>query len=1428
MNELLEEILGNKIEAEHSVLKVIRPVLGLATVANAVGKAQDKGITNVLENIKDKDVAKAVGYLQHSEIPAVTIIQTALDNVHMSFKNSNKIIRAALEIPQEMQTPTEAGEKGGTKFIATVLAKIVSKIKKVEYVVASKPAVPEVAPVVTAKFMQLSPQEMVNKLEGARNVLSTAAKDDLDFAKEALKSQLSEEDIAAVKELLIGVYANFTNDRGINMELEAPDTLTLITPDQAWSIARSIVPGIPVDVKEDNIGIRLTARFLLQKYAAPNNVVVGRTLEIGQILLGTESGKVYEEALLHELLHYVYRNLMSAPERRKFTLSAERRLGKGVTEDAIANYWVEWFKTGQRPSSSFMDRVLQAINWFLDLVVPYRKELEDYFKDIAAGKYNQERYRPWTGEGNNMSFIIDNFGDIDSYRHARDFILYRLKKYKKEGVDGLPVTDEYAYKQVHADATQRVRELNQSIDEMEEQVETISPYYDFTTETPNSELGKLSLRQGIEVRKIFNNVYKKALPEAKKERNALDKALGYNNKTRRPIFFEIVTSEFTNWNVISEQELIKRIQLSELEDELIKAQAITDLSQTALKEQIEENENVDPHSRMSDSVKLLLSSITYEDEAAGITKRVSPGFAFLKMLQNFMELEFSSYTKNGETVDVGEAVLEQLDDMLKNRMYSPAEEELVYTLIDLVERAYYPSRTSNYNPADVNIVAEQKPGARHANYHLVYYDTAESILEGQARVALNEISTLDQARDLQRQNSTLKVVPLPANNIDLSYLYKSALEAGAPLDTLRPKEDTDAAREAFKDLYDRLEAKNSLAEMYSLFGSQKETNLMIAQVERKFGDLNIKYISARDLGIRVNIKRELGIRLAELHEGLIEKDSKNYPNGLKDYIKQDGQQLIKDLKATRSGARLSAIETFFTQLGLAAYIPTIPPSEVPDVAKTIEELLSSFNELGTKYEVAATEEDGDIIEGETQIEEVTFEDVLSKQNARLNDLSRLLSKGTELTRASSVKDAEGKPIYKYNNSHYQYDIFNLLHRINDNTFFKGGHKVRRYLSKFLPEFIKTEYFQNNIFSQGLNQIYSPVGYHDAITQLDSGYTTPLQQENVYDRYTREFSAGFLSQMINSNGEYYRQFFYPPSHRSKVLNVQLGILTPSQVKEGIKSAIKQFRLSHNDFKDIKNFKALDFTNFSILENVLNDPELNLTLDSDIDILTDYVYQELLFVADEVTDHIITNKVGLPTNIGFALEIAKKKGFIDTEALTTFEQGVKLSLPREFKTRKYNPKTQETDYLASKEELLPMVHAFVMNNYINGYFANQLILGDNRFYKGGDDIVKRNAGPSAAGQIGLIGNLTDVPEKYTLAVLNDDTISFDNIKEFLEQFITDEKERAEIIGYFAEENVDITDAQGFMTPNRWRQVQRMYGRSYGLGHVMKPIHYEQTTT
>lgn len=254
----------------------------------------------------------------------------------------------------------------------------------------------KVVPTTTSKFESFSPEQMVTRLTELRPTMNETQQMFVDIIVDMHKAGEN------IIESAVTLYKEFTNERGINMELESPESLSLITKEQATDLARSIVPGIPTDVLNNEIGIKFVGRFLLQKYAeSPKSVVVGRTLEIGQILLGEESGKVYKQALLHELLHYIYRNLMDENEQIRFMQSAKRKYGKAVQgmttdqlEDHIAKDWVNWFETNERPSSNFFNRVLEAIKKFLEAINPFRKELNDYFKDFAAGAYAQEKYRP--------------------------------------------------------------------------------------------------------------------------------------------------------------------------------------------------------------------------------------------------------------------------------------------------------------------------------------------------------------------------------------------------------------------------------------------------------------------------------------------------------------------------------------------------------------------------------------------------------------------------------------------------------------------------------------------------------------------------------------------------------------------------------------------------------------------------------------------------------------------------------------------------------------------------------------------------------------------------------------------------------------------------------------------------------------------------
>lgn len=1281
---------------------------------------------------------------------------------------------------------------------------------------------PTPPPAQSTEFDQLPASEMVAKLATLEAQLTPTQKLHLSVLQKALKAGAD-----GVHKGALALYNQIMDERGINMEMEDLEGLTLVTKEQAIDIAKKLVPGIPVDVLNEEIGIKFVSRFLLQKFASsPKHVVYGRTLEIGQILLGEESGKVYKQALLHELFHYIYRNLMEEDERISFMASAERKFGskfKWMTlierEDHIASYWVDWFESDKRPSSSFVDRVLKAIKDFLSLIIPSRKEIEDYFKEFSTGTYTQERFRPWTGEGNNMSFILDNFGTINAYKIARDFILSRIKFYKRNGWENLPVAREQAYILAMDDMKAAEVAASKDVGRLSREVNKIKKFFDFRKEEPKAGFHKLNLEDQLEIMTIFAEVYKTELPAAKLRQRAYSKALGHNVVTREPIFFEIVKQEYRNWNVFSEQEIYKRAKLSELEDELLRANALSELSQTALRDQIEENENVDPSSRMSDSVKDYLSDITYTDTRGDVPvpKTVSPGFAFLKSLDTFLHLHLQNTTLEG--------VAKQVQYLRDRFVNSAAEKAVLESLMqDVIIPGMSADPTVTFNADDVNIVAHQPPGAKSVSYHLVYYDTAESILEGEERVSLADVLTLEEARRLSARNNKIKVINMPLNNVDLALLYESALEQGAPLDILHPGEDTDEARQAFFDMFKRLEARNLLAEMQTLFGSQKETQLMIAQIENKYGELSVKYISAKELGIRVNLRRELATRISEFDAGLIDK---KFKEGMKTYLKSsEGKSLLKRLKSTDQSVQMAALEEFLNFIGMKAYATTPAPSEIGDLAETTHKLLETIrDQWGVEKEVPAVEQDGTVQDGQTEVIVQTVDDILEDQNDRLNKLARYLSSGTELARASSVKDAEGKPVYKYNNSHYQYEIFNILHQISSDIF-KGGAKARQYLNDYVPEFIKTSYFQKNIFTKGINKLFSPIGYHDAISQKDQGFTTTLDGETPYDRYTREFSAGFISQFKNSGGKYYRQFFYPPSHRSKVLNVQLGVLSPEGVMDAIEQAILQFREQNKEFENIKNWDPNDFTNFSILKRVL-DANPDMSLDSPIDQLVDLVYEELALVSIETAQDIVRNKVALPSDLAVSQAIADKADLLDYEVLDVMlDEDVSRKLPPKLVTRKFNAQTQSVDYLAQIKNILPMIHLFVSNSYINGFFANQLALGDNRFYNQGDDIVKRNAGPSAAGQLGFFSPALNLPSKFRMGILRDSEITHKDMHSFLKQFLKGE-ELKEVLEYFSKKNVEITDAQGFMLPARWEQLQKAYGRAYSLGNVMKPVHFQNAT-
>lgn len=460
---------------------------------------------------------------------------------------------------------------------------------------------------------------------------------------------------------------------------------------------------------------------------------------------------------------------------------------------------------------------------------------------------------------------------------------------------------------------------------------------------------------------------------------------------------------------------------------------------------------------------------------------------------------------------------------------------------------------------------------------------------------------------------------------------------------------------------------------------------------------------------------------------------------------------------------------------------------------------------------------------------MTLDMVLNDQNGRLNELSSLLTNASELTRATAVKDSENKTIYKYNNSHYAFDLIKkfTLGKVSD--VFKGasGH-----MDVAFSKFLTSDFFKHNIFVQGVNSILSKIEYHDAFRDDDRNFTKPFNQEGPKERLIREFVAGFAD-VANNTGNRYNQFFYPPSHRSKVFSVEVGLLTMDQVKQGIKAALEQLLEDTAYFENYKNFNAQEHINFRVLDEVLEGKKFDRTLD--LDKLTDAIYDKLSEYALEVAQALKDNLVDLPSDIleyQYKLATKTEGKYIDSTAIMAAKakaEGLKEIPQWALKQNKIKDKKWENGnqlYTAPVDDFLPLIDAYVKNSYINGYFLNQLITGDNRFYKGEEDVVKRIAGPTAPGQRGLVHADFGLNPTFTVAIVNDEKIGETQIDELLSTFL--DPEQLESLKQFFAASYETTDAQGFMLPSRGANLRKGFGRSYNMGNVHKPVHFENRIT
>lgn len=92
--------------------------------------------------------------------------------------------------------------------------------------------------------------------------------------------------------------------------------------------------------------------------------------------------------------------------------------------------------------------------------------------------------------------------------------------------------------------------------------------------------------------------------------------------------------------------------------------------------------------------------------------------------------------------------------------------------------------------------------------------------------------------------------------------------------------------------------------------------------------------------------------------------------------------------------------------------------------------------------------------------------------------------------------------------------------------------------------------------------------------------------------------------------------------------------------------------------------------------------------------------------------------------------------------------------------------------------------------------------------------------------MFGEIAGLPTTFRMGIVGDEEITPADMEKFLRKFLNDEQ-YDEVKQYFSDKNIEITDAQGFVTPERWEHIQMAFGRSFGLARTMKPVHFQQVS-
>ncbi|HAH26003.1 MAG TPA: hypothetical protein DCL77_19955 [Prolixibacteraceae bacterium] len=474
-------------------------------------------------------------------------------------------------------------------------------------------------------------------------------------------------------------------------------------------------------------------------------------------------------------------------------------------------------------------------------------------------------------------------------------------------------------------------------------------------------------------------------------------------------------------------------------------------------------------------------------------------------------------------------------------------------------------------------------------------------------------------------------------------------------------------------------------------------------------------------------------------------------------------------------------------------------------------------------------------------------DVAHSVNSLVNNITTALIRDNEFDKPKSIfSKGKTKKYTMHNGSNAWYIINQLVNNI-------------RNLEKSLP-FMNLDFYKQNRFirrdesGQLVNAItewhdfdYSKtIDYHGK--QIDTAYS----EDGMTGFFMRQFNGMFVDVLsFNNNKEgTYAQAFPTVASRTLAPAVKIKAMNKAGIISGLEDTIRQLQSRPSQYestgkkdsykndilKKIENaevydedstilFRAmqpyldkLNSKKMGIFEGkIITQSKIKSLTSAQIKEIAGSMYEnELKQMALDLANAFVDMKIPLHNRlVNKSIEKLLEPDQVDDFKKLANKQGAK--------TQALVRKSGVTTYAFTAEDLLPIMHVFVANNYLNSYNLVQLTMGDLAYYKNGAEVIKRAAGAHAPGQIARVNDKFAMPEKFKIIAVQDVHIGVDGISEFLKDMGFKGKALEDQLSLFSDEGYDSSDGVVFITPKRRKDLVKGFGQEYGITHISKPIYF-----